>query len=197
MCTSTHADTASKKLEAAEDAYYKAANEQQKVYRQALGEAILSATRCEVYLLDFDIPHVKKEAPFDDPSDDDHFPIRPYSAETKILKKRELKKDEFQKLLPSLVQTVSVIENTFGALCHMPIHGIRVYDDDVLIFETSICYGCGNFFISYPSGGAGWVSLSTADLKKVMTELMPIPEAELKRFEDAHGGKKTKKEVEK
>ncbi len=188
------AGDASQKLDEARRAFYEAASKQETAYRKALGEAILKATRCEVFLLDFDIPHdKKKDTFFDYPSDDDHFPIRPYSAETKILKRRVLTADEFQRLKPSLVETVSVAENSGGALCHMPIHGLRVFDGDEMIFETSICYGCANFYVAYPLGGAGWVGLSAKDFDTVMEALMPIPESERKRFEEAHKPKKAPK----
>ena len=185
---------ASQKVDEAKRAFYEAANKQEAAYRKALGEAILNATRCEVFLLDFNIPHdKKKESFFDYPSDDDHFPIRPYSAETKILKRRVLTVDEFQRLKQSLVETVSVAESSGGALCHMPIHGLRVFDGDEMIFETSICYGCSNFYVAYPLGDAGWVGLSAKDFDKAMETLMPIPESERKRFEEAHKPKKEPK----
>lgn len=34
-----------------------------------------------------------------------------------------------------------------GAFCHAPPYGVRFYKDDKLLFETTICWKCHNFFI--------------------------------------------------
>ena len=34
-----------------------------------------------------------------------------------------------------------------GAFCHAPPYGVRFYKDNVLIFETTICWKCHNFFV--------------------------------------------------
>ena len=34
-----------------------------------------------------------------------------------------------------------------GAFCHVPPYGVRFYKDDKLLFETTICWKCHNFYI--------------------------------------------------
>ncbi|GEP43279.1 hypothetical protein BGE01nite_25700 [Brevifollis gellanilyticus] len=190
MAVTTQAQTALQKLEGAKKVFYEATLVQEATYRNALGEAIKDhGTRCEVFLLDFMPSRKKSDSFFNDPSDENHFLIRPYKTETKILNRRELSADEFKTLLPSLVQTVGVEKNTYGALCHMPIHGIRVYDQGILIVETSICYECGNFFINYPDSTSEWVGLSSREFEELMKKFMPIPESEIQRFNDYKSGK--------
>jgi hypothetical protein len=194
----SHAQTAGQKLAIAADVFNDGILQQETHYRQTLGEIIgSSATRCEVYLLDCLLPIGKDARISSDPSDENHFPIRPYEKETKILKRRELGAEEFKALLPSLVQIVAVEGNTYGAMCHQPIHGLRIYDQGVLIFETSICYECRNFFVLYPNGGAGWVGLNGNEFEDQMKKLMPIPESEIQRFNDYKSGKWMKEQIEK
>lgn len=187
----SQAQTAAQKIKAAETVFYEAQSAQEAAYRKVLGETIKDhATRCEVFLLDFMTSGKRSDSFFDEPSDENHFPILPYhNTEVKILNRRELNAGEFKALLPFLVQTVGVEKNTFGALCHMPIHGIRVYDQGILIVETSICYECGNFFIKYPNNMSGWVGLSSSEFEELMKKFMPIPESEIQRFKDYKSGK--------
>jgi hypothetical protein len=125
---------------------------------------------------------------------EDRFPIVPYGSSSKILKRKTLTADEVKLLMPSLQATIGVEKNMGGALCHYPIHGIRIWDGDDVIFQTSICYHCSNFYLSYPYGGADWTNLSDPNFQKVMKQLMPIPQAEADRFEAKYGPKKTKQD---
>lgn len=171
------------KLRKAEDAFSESQKKQEATFRSDVAGALLHATRCEVYLLDFDMSDVIENSPFKDyPSDSDHFPIRPYRRESKILKRIEVKGTDLQKLLPTLAPVIGVAENTYGALCHNPIHGIRVYDGPTLLLETSFCYGCSNFFMTYPYSGSHWVGLNSAALEKALSAFMPIPDSEKTRF---------------
>lgn len=189
-------DAASAKLEKAETAYFRDQEIAKKNYRKALAVVLDDAARAEIYLLDFEVVHLPKKSgdPFESapPIPANTFVIAPYHATSKILKSRLIKGAELGKLLPHLKQTVGVEENTYGAMCHMPIHGIRVWDKDHhILFESSFCYKCSNFFITYPNyrgGSPQWTGLSQKEFEKVMTELMPIPQSELDRFEAKFGG---------
>jgi hypothetical protein len=82
---------------------------------------------------------------------------------------------------------VSEKEKVGGALCHLPIHGIRIFSDDALLFETSLCWACNNYYVE-----SDWAGL-TADAKPLRTlldEVVPIPEAERARMPG--GAPKTK-----
>jgi hypothetical protein len=66
--------------------------------------------------------------------------------------RRHYSSDEIALLMPRLKATIGVAENTGGPMCHFPIHGIRIGDGEDIIFQTSICYECGNFYMPYPYG---------------------------------------------
>ncbi len=51
--------------------------------------------------------------------------------------------------LPKLQEVVGVQgEIDGGAFCHFPIHGVRVYAGDAIIFYSSFCWKCSNFALS-------------------------------------------------
>ena len=39
-----------------------------------------------------------------------------------------------------------------SGLCHEPAYGLRFYNDKKLIFETTVCWKCSNFYLSTPLG---------------------------------------------
>ena len=78
-----------------------------------------------------------------------------------------------------------------GAMCHFPIHGLRIYKGEKVLYEGTFCWMCSNFSIQYPRGTA-WLDTS-ADLKKLFTKLMPIPQTEMDRFYKKYPGAKPKK----
>lgn len=178
-------DASPSKLDKAESAYYKDLNIAKKNYRKALAAALDDAAQAEIYLLDGEIEPLPKEndVRFDKttPNPANTFVIAPYHSISKILKSRLIEEVELAKLLPHLKQTVGVEQNTSGAMCHDPIHGIRVWDKDHrILFESSFCYKCGNFYITYPNYGESspqWTGLSQKEFVKIMTELMPIPKS--------------------
>ncbi len=69
-----------------------------------------------------------------------------------------------------------------GAMCHYPIHAIRVWSGEHLIFHTSFCWMCGNFYFEYPDFTVRWTGIQGTKLKEVVNELMPIPQEVIDRF---------------
>jgi hypothetical protein len=161
-------------------------------YRQSLSSLIKSATRGELFLLDFQTQGEKRtelaEALFPDPT---LFPIRPYEVATRVLASHTLSETELTQVLAILPATIAD-ENREGAFCHYPIHGIRLYRGDEMLFETSFCYFCHNFYVSLPDGQASWVGLEGDQLQTLLTSLMPIPESESKRFHRLHVSRPSK-----
>lgn len=168
----------------ATDAYIKTKEKAQGAYRKGLAEALPAATKIELYLLDFDVKRFEGSTEgvwkFDLPRD--QFPIGPYKSVTRILKTKVLSPEQRKELLPALQAVVGVQENTGGAMCHFPIHGIRVWAGERLVLETSFCWLCENFALEYPDFTERWVGIQGTDLKKIINKLMPIPQAELDRF---------------
>lgn len=72
-------------------------------------------------------------------------------------------------------------------MCHMPVHGVRFFKDNDLLFQTSFCWTCANYFVTYPDDyeTSTWVGLGDAELKKFMLKQLPIPEEVQLRFDRA------------
>ncbi len=165
---------------------YDAHSKADRDYRATVATTFQFADRIEVYLLDFSIG---EDPTYQLKDDDEGFPIRPYSrgsfdeAKTKILKTSKLPAKEIPTWCAAVTKMVTSDKDGGGAFCHYPIHGLRIYAGTKLLFETSLCWACSNFYFTY-TGESRWVPLTedANDLKKRLHDFMPIPEAELKRF---------------
>jgi hypothetical protein len=177
-------------LMSAERSYSEALDRAQINYRRELAVALKAADKIELFLLDFE-PTASPDAKYDSAwairLPKDAFPIIPYQSQSRILSRKVLTADERQLLLPPLQATVGVEKNTYGAMCHFPIHGIRAWVGKEILFQTSVCWHCSNFYVEYPIGGALWTGLSTPDLKLICERLLPIPQKEIDRFNKKYG----------
>jgi len=170
-----------------EGAYFKATEQAEAEYRQAFAASLSKATKAEIYLLDFEVQH-------HDPGDlqwqihppKDQFPIQTGKT-CRILKKRILNDGEIKKLLPSLQATIGVKENHGGAMCHFPIHGLRLWIGDRLVLETNICWSCHNLYLQYPDYTLGVIGAWNKTLEGIIKDWIPIPEEELARFRAKYG----------
>lgn len=163
--------------------FFKAKRVAQADYRARLADILQHANRVELLLLDFELA-----ADPDKLSEAERFEVTPYKSATRILRRVSAKPDitklaihHFQRLL----RTREDYEG--GPMCHMPIHGVRFFKNDDLLFETSLCWTCSNYFVAYPDDyeTASWVGLSDAELKQFMLKQVPIPQIEIERFEKA------------
>lgn len=171
----------------ADDAYGEALLKLMTNYRQSFAEAIATAEKVEVYLLDFEMTHAEdaqQDSEWAIRLPDDQFPIIPAGKQAKILKRKLLSTDEIKLLMPTLQKTLVTGGNSGGALCHFPVHGIRIWHGEDLIFQTSICHYCQNFYMTYPGDSTGWAKITQPEFKTVLEKLMPIPQNELQRFEN-------------
>jgi len=159
---------------------YEANSKADREYRAAIATTLQFADRAEVYLLDFSIG---KDFAYKPKDEDKVFPIRPYKSETKILKTATVPAKELPAWRAAVTKMVTSDKEGGGAFCHYPIHGLRIYAGTKLLFETSICWACRNYYFDY-DGQHEWVSLTddSDDLSKLLHDFMPIPEAEMKRF---------------
>ncbi len=164
--------------------FFEGKNVLQSDYRRDLAITLAAAERVEVYLLDFET----KESPFNylnwySHLEKNEFPILPDVRVSKILKTVTLNAEQMTKLIPKLQEVVGVQGDVGpGPLCHFPIHGIRVFVENEVIFQSSFCWECGNFAVSYPDGD-DWVAITQKHLFEAFSELMPIPPSEKDRFE--------------
>ena len=87
----------------------------------------------------------------------DKFPIRPYQAFGKILSRQTLANDDCTEL--RTLWTNLTFDRFAGAMCHAPVYGLRFYSGDKLLFETTICWKCRNFYVPNEDGddqSHGW-----------------------------------------
>jgi hypothetical protein len=115
---------------------------------------------------------------------DGTFPIRPYRQFSKIVKKRELTGED-AKLLCGDWRSLT-FDRWSQAWCHFPICGLRFYQADKLKFETSVCFGCSNFYYPLDGGGTSWHGFRKDDaagknLIARLSKIIPRPENANKR----------------
>ena len=177
------------KIEQAVNAYVKSMEASRIAYRKALSAAISDASRVEVMLLGTISRANKSSDPFSDADKAHTFPILPYESSATILKRKELTAEEIASLMPELQTTITSLGEGAMAACHEPIHAVRVYIGETVVFETSICYHCNNFYMTYPFDGAHWECLTSPKFQAIMEKLMPFPKPQ----ESTAGSKKLKK----
>jgi hypothetical protein len=148
-------------------------------YRLAMAEALKLADRVEVFLLDFSMG---EDAAYALEDGDAAFPIAPYRKETKILKTSEVPAKEVARWTAAVGKLLASDDES-GAACHLPIHGLRFYTGSRLLFETSLCWKCENYYFTYGLESR-WLGLGedARELKALLEAFMPIPKAEADRL---------------
>ncbi len=159
--------------------YFAEKNVIQREYRKRVSEMVLKADRVELFLLDFSMPKVEPSAV----TGIETFEIVPFGADTRIIKKIEVQQTELAAFKEAIAAALAEKEGEGGVLCHYPIHGIKVIDATGPIFETSVCWSCGNYFFKYPDGTI-WQEMggNFFKLKELLEKLLPIPPEEMERF---------------
>lgn len=178
----------------AERGYIAAVNESRSEYRKQLAKALAEGDKVEVFLLDFELDPSRSTSLFwEENLAEDEFPVLPYRTTTKILARKTLTPEQRLAFLPPLQAVVGVQGNVgSGAMCHLPIHGVRVYSVDTMIFQSSFCWKCHNFALAYPDRPS-WVQIQGNDLFDAFQDILPTPQSELDRFKAKYGGENTSK----
>ena len=109
-----------------------------------------AVTRAEVFLL----------GEIEDDAGARAFPIRPYNEKAPILDEATLRGEKAESLA-SLWRSRSF--DGGGAMCHVPLYGLRLYSRNKLVLETSLCWKCNNCFLAKGSGGHRWQGLYDND----------------------------------
>jgi len=182
-----------------EETYGERVEEARAEYRMAMASQIRKAKYVELLLLRFDDMKENEELTFAQEIERDEewngktdekirFPIDPYDVTTSVISKRQLKPVEVKEVLFALANQIEKPKHTGGAICHFPIHGLRVFASeptdepfaDPPLSSGSFCWACRNFGFDYPDGAE---MLDTSDeLKAILNKLLPVPQAELDRF---------------
>jgi hypothetical protein len=146
--------------------------------RSRTAEAIAATDRVEVYLLD----------PAREPGAFGSFPLHPYGPQrsTGIHEVKTLQGEPAAQLLALWTGTLRDDEGQ-QAHCHYPIHGLRFFCGESVLYETSLCWVCNNYF-AWAEQGYVWLGLpggyphgpataSCAGLRQMLHSLLPIPES--------------------
>ncbi|MCB1275986.1 hypothetical protein [Prosthecobacter sp.] len=153
-------------------------------YRERLASILQHANRVELLFLDFQLADDPEKLP-----QANRFDIPPYKSATRILRRVNAKPDIAKLAIQHFQRLLRTREDYGGgAACHMPVHGVRFFKDDDLLFQTSLCWTCENYFVAYPDQyeTATWIGLNDRELKRFMLEQVPIPKEELRRFKKAY-----------
>lgn len=79
------------------------------------------------------------------------------------IRTRALEPKTLPEFLPLLAKTLAA-PDTGSPMCHYPIHGIRWWAGDQMIFQTSLCWMSGNYHFSYPDGSSAQVGFEAPAL---------------------------------
>ncbi len=120
-----------------------------------------------------------------------HFFVEPYKLFSKILSRKKLEGKSLKECKEATAELLRSAKGLTGAWCHYPIHGLRFLDSEgFIVFQTSICYHCENYYLRYPDGGMNrdgfektWVGFDGEKLEAFLKREMPIPKSEIERFE--------------
>ena len=161
--------------ESIEDIYYNKLLKIQEQYRKGLAKLVLDADKVELSIVSFD----KKVS---DVFDTEKYVWTSGSDSTPIISSKQLTKAEVKEVTIAFSKRLkSVTRDDISAIdCHYPIHGLKIWKGDKLIYEGTFCWVCLNFMLQYPLGSND-ISAS-GDLKKIFNRLLPIPKNELDRF---------------
>ena len=150
-------------------------------------DALPDFDRAELYAVSIPRPFVSDEKLISDEkpkraSTDETFPVRPYGTYADIHAHVTLRGEDCQKLRKAW-QSLS-FDRLGGAFCHEPVYGMRLYRGKDLLFETTVCWKCQNFYVPrYNSKEKrhvyGWYGFADDEnskrLLKLFQSLLPHP----------------------
>lgn len=164
-------------LVSAETWYREGEERLQQEFRIRFAKVLAKADHAELLLLKFDTTEEEKKG--------DGSTLLSLgsgsSSSVRILQTKVLEPGTLKEFLPLLAATVAT-PDTGSPMCHYPIHGIRLRAGDQLLFETSLCWMCGNYPFTYPDGSSAYVGFESKALQTFINRQLPIPKEESSRF---------------
>jgi hypothetical protein len=154
-------------------------------YRAKLAEILMLADAVEIYRLDFstadEIPKGREN---------DFFPIKPYGQVSEILARKRLNGEDLDACRKATAELLKAPETWDGAYCHYPIHGVRFLKGKEVVFDSSFCWKCNSYYVSFwndEEGSASWCVIASDGIQKFLEKQLPIPQSELDRFDKGPG----------
>ena len=145
-------------------------------YRTAVTVALPNYQRVEVFHLNGEI----------DGDVTNGFPVRPYNAYSQIIDRKVLVGKDAE-TIAALWRSQS-FDPRFEAMCHDPAYALRFYQGSSVTFETSICFGCNNFYYTV-LGQSEWWAFDTSTpaaaallnrFQEIFPDSIPIPKPQTK-----------------
>lgn len=181
--------------ESAEEIYARAIQEAEVEYRVNLSKELLKADQVIVYLVDFEMqsPEPFIGDPFGDGERNrDGIPIATYGKVAPIIGEKILKESDRDLILSALAEQIAEPYHTGGPWAHFPNHGIRVFRDGRLIFQSTFSWATSNFPFAYPVGSC-WLD-SNDKIESLFRKILPLPEELIDRLDRKHPS--TRKRIE-
>jgi len=150
-------------------------------FRTAITTLFKYADRIEIFLLDPQGDLGNDEAAWDAVAF--RCDVEP-TKETRILKQKTVPARDIPQWCAATTKLLTSDQDHGGAPRHVPVHGIRIWAHEHVIFETCFCWPSQTYYFDY-QGGAQWVNISQdgADLKKLFAKTLPIlPPEEIKKI---------------
>jgi hypothetical protein len=95
----------------------------------------------------------------DEQSTPEEFPILPYDSVHPTYGYRELSGEDLKGFLD--VWKNFPVNPTGGSMCHFPVYGLRFYKKEKLMFQTSLCWACENFYVDTKFFGSNWIGFDS------------------------------------
>lgn len=135
-------------------------------------DALPRFDRMELYAVSMPKPFSDEE-PKQEPNDKT-FPVRPYGVFADIHVQKTITGDACEELRKAW-QSLR-FDRLGGAFCHYPAYGLRLYRNDVLLFETTVCWECQNFYVPRYNAEKqrythGWYGFAKDDNSKALLDL--------------------------
>lgn len=116
------------------------------------------------------------------------FPVRPYGREYPVYGHATLSGDDATQAAELWSYTLK--DPRIQAMCHEPPYGIRMFSGTRLRFESSICWGCSNFYVEGFPGQYMWYgfdadSKGATDLLALFDSKLPYPKPKKNKSEMA------------
>ena len=163
--------------------FYEKLNQIEYKYRKDFSKIILDADKVEIFIVKFD-----ELKTINTNFDDEKFIKTMSNKQTEILQKKVLSKNETNLILTILSNQIKSPDNESHIDCHYPIHGIKIYKQNALIFESTFCWFCSNFDFKYPINNG--TLKTTKEMEQTFKKLLPIPQSEIDRFNQKYKKKK-------
>jgi hypothetical protein len=142
--------------------------------QELLVKQLTRTDRVEVYLLD---PSFEAQTAWT-------FPVPSQRPETDIVDSRSLAGESMTRILALWTELLEQKEG-YQLHCHYPIHGLRFYGVEGMLFETSVCWVCNNFYTE-TGGRFVWIGMPGDSpthpendcrrrFRQAIESLLPIP----------------------